>query len=367
MTKYCYVHIPFCKTICSYCDFCKLLYEPNLVDRYLDALEREIDSIYQGEALETIYIGGGTPSCLNMAQLERLFQILNKLNKSKEVEITIEGNFESTTKEKLEFFQKQGVNRLSFGMESMSEKNLEFLERSFNKEEAEKVIKEARKFGFQNINIDLMYALPKESIEDLKEDLSYLFSLEPEHISTYSLILEDHTKLALKNIQPMDEELDAKMYEEICQEMRNHSYEHYEISNFAKKGKESRHNLCYWNNEEYYGFGLGASSYIGNERKSNTKSLTQYLRKNEYREIETVGEKEKIEYEVILNLRKKEGISLEKFQEKYNRDFWKIFPCRELVNQKLLKVEENHLSIPENKWYISNEIIVQILEREKYE
>lgn len=189
MVKSCYIHIPFCKKICSYCDFCKIFYNEQLVDKYLISLEKEIDSLYQNEVLDTIYIGGGTPSSLNLNQLEKLFGIINKLNKSKTIEYTIECNFETMSNEKLELFKKYGINRLSFGIESINEDNQKLLERENKKEEIINIIKTAKSLGFNNINVDLMYALPNETLEVLNKDIDFTLSLDIEHISTYSLII----------------------------------------------------------------------------------------------------------------------------------------------------------------------------------
>ena len=170
MIKNCYIHIPFCNKICSYCDFCKLYYDEKFVNRYLDELEKEIKSIYKGEVLDTIYIGGGTPSSLNNKQLERLFEILNLFNKSETVEFTIESNFENINEEKLLIYKKNGINRLSFGLESINENNLTFLNRNITKEKINNTINSCRSLGFNNINIDLIYALPVEDISILKND-----------------------------------------------------------------------------------------------------------------------------------------------------------------------------------------------------
>ena len=233
MIKSCYIHIPFCSTICSYCDFCKQIYQEKLVKKYLDALEEEILKNYQGEELDTIYIGGGTPSCLSVLELTRLFQILSLFKKSKNFEYTIEGNFSSTTLEKLLLYRKYGINRLSFGMESIDPKNLEFLGRVEGKEEVQSVISLARSLGFSNINVDLMYALPLEDMDVLSGDLDFLLSLNVEHISTYSLMIEDHTLLKIKGVGEISEDLDHEMYQMICDKLGKHHYIHYEISNFA--------------------------------------------------------------------------------------------------------------------------------------
>ncbi len=364
MSNNCYIHIPFCKNICSYCDFCKIYYDEKIVSKYLDKLEREISSIYQQEPLDTIYIGGGTPSSLSLVELERLFEILNKLRKTANCEFTIEGNFESTTKEKLELYKKYGVNRLSFGLESTSDKNLRFLDRAFDKNQASETIKTAKDLGFSNINIDLMYALPNETISDLNKDLNYILELDVEHISTYSLIIEPHTKLGIQKTENIDEDLDSEMYDLICKSLKENNYKHYEISNFSKEGYESRHNLCYWNNQEYYGFGLGASSYLNNKRITNTKSITKYLQEKYQYITEVIHQEDKIEYEIILNLRKATGINLNEFVLKYHKKLKDHYDYQSLVDKGLLVEKNNQLFIPENKWYISNEIIIKLLEGE---
>ena len=352
MIKNCYIHIPFCNKICSYCDFCKLYYDEKFVNRYLDELEKEIKSIYKGEVLDTIYIGGGTPSSLNNKQLERLFEILNLFNKSETVEFTIESNFENINEEKLLIYKKNGINRLSFGLESINENNLTFLNRNITKEKINNTINSCRSLGFNNINIDLIYALPVEDISILKNDLGYIFSLDIEHISTYSLMIEDHTMLKINSIENISEELDYEMYKLICKEMKKNNYYHYEISNFSKSGYESKHNLCYWNNDNYYGFGLGASSYIDNKRITNTRSINKYLNGNYRLDIIELSNKDLIEYKIMLNLRNAEGISLEEVK----------LDVRDLVKEGLLIEENNRVRIPEEKWYVSNEIILRVLE-----
>ena len=215
MIKSCYIHIPFCDKICSYCDFSKLFYNERLVDEYLSSLEKEINSTYKKEKLDTIYIGGGTPSSLSIKQLEKLFKIIDKLNKSKNCEFTIEGNFESTTEEKLKLYKKYNINRLSFGLETINKDLLNILNRETNKELVNKVISNAKNLNFNNINIDLMYAIPGENISILNQDLSYILSLNIEHISTYSLIIEKNTILGIKKINNISEKLDYNMYKKI--------------------------------------------------------------------------------------------------------------------------------------------------------
>ena len=359
----CYIHIPFCEKICSYCDFCKMFYNENIVDNYLEQLEKEIRTLYKGEELRTIYIGGGTPSCLSVKQLEKLFEIINLFKKNNNVEFTIECNFSNTTIEKLELFKKYGINRISFGLETTNSKQLKFLERKENSEKTKKIISLCKKLGFDNINVDLMYALPGETIDDLKCDLDFIKSLDIEHVSCYSLIVEDHTKLGIKNTENIDGDLDYQMYLEICKFMSDNGFNHYEISNYSKKGYESKHNLVYWNNDKYYGFGLGASGYIDNRRTTNTRSISNYLKGKYLLEEEILEKDDLIYYEIILNLRKSSGIDLEKLYSLYNVKL----DYTELVNLGLLKLDENKLYIPEDKWYISNEIIIRLLECVIYE
>jgi len=361
MIKYCYIHIPFCSKICSYCDFCKMLNYDKFIDSYLDALEEEIKTIYKGDTLDTIYIGGGTPSSLNINQLKRLFEILKIFKKSKNIEITIEGNFESTDIDKLKLYKEYGVNRLSFGIETINNKYLSYLNRSLDLKEVEEILENARELGFNNINVDLMYALKDESIKDLEIDLDYILSLDVEHISTYSLIIEDHTILGINNEENINTDLDDDMYKLICSKLKDNNYTHYEISNFCKEGYESRHNNSYWANENYYGFGLGASSYIENRRTTNTRSLNHYKEKKYPKEIEYLDINSMMEYEVILNLRRNTGIDLNLFKQKYNKELKDVYNYNKLLDLGLLKLDNNHLYIPEDKWYISNYILTCIL------
>ena len=295
MIKNCYIHIPFCKNICTYCDFSKMFYNKEMVNKYLDSLEKEINSIYKGEILDTIYIGGGTPNSLDIIELERLFKIISIFKKSNDIEFTIEGNIECFTKEKLLLLKKYGVNRLSIGIESINKDNLKLLGRSIDTKKVKEIISLARKIGFNNINLDLIYAIRGEDLNILKEDLDFLLSLDVEHISTYSLMIEDNTILGINKINTINEDLDYQMYKYISDTLRNNSYIHYEISNYSKEGYYSRHNLCYWNNREYYGFGMGASSYIDDKRITNTRSFNKYIEGDYIKEIEIISLKEKEE------------------------------------------------------------------------
>lgn len=359
MIKNCYIHIPFCKNICSYCDFCKMFYNEKIVNNYLDHLEKEIKSIYKNEVLDTIYIGGGTPTCLSIKELDRLFSIVNKFKRNKNIEYTIECNFDSITEEKLKLFKKYGINRLSFGLESTIKKNLDILDRNINKSMIIDTIRLCRKLGFNNINIDLMYAIAGEDIRDLEKDLDFVLSLDVEHISTYSLIIEEHTKLFINNTKYINEDLDYDMYKLICKKLDN--YNHYEISNFSKDGYYSRHNMCYWNNKNYYGFGLGASSYILNKRINNTRSINKYLEDNYILDYENLDISDIMSYEMILGLRLLSGINKELFYSKYKKDIYEVFNINKLIDNNLLIDNGKNIYIPLDKLYISNEILVNFI------
>ena len=362
MVKHCYVHIPFCKRICSYCDFCKVFYDTGYVFSYLDSLEQEIKKNYCGEVLDTLYIGGGTPSSLSIVELKRLFSILSNFKRSSSCEVTIEVNFDSITKEKLDLFQEFGINRISFGLETTHSWILEKMNRYLNLDEVRAIISYCKEIGLSNINVDLMYAFPGETIEEVIADISFIQSLNIPHVSTYSLILEEHTKLYLDGVSSISEDVDAKMYEVICSSLSN--FCHYEISNFAKEGYYSSHNLCYWKNQEYYGFGLGASGYLDGIRYSNTRSMTHYLQGKIRYEEEILSLRDKMEYEVILNLRTKEGISKSQFFACYHKPLREVYNYSLLVKEGYLKDAGDFLFIPEKYWYLSNEVIVRLLKEE---
>ena len=353
-----YIHIPFCDNICSYCDFCKIYYNNDLVNKYLEALKKEIFRFYNNEVIETIYIGGGTPSSLNIKQLKKLFDII-KIFKTNNLEFTIECNIENISEEKVILFKNNGVNRISLGIQTLNEKYIKFLNRNHNKEEVIKKISMIKKY-IKNINVDLIYALKDQTLEELDKDLDEFLSLDVNHISTYSLIIEKHTKLYNQKVKNIDEELDFKMYNKIQDKLSY--YEHYEISNFAKEGFQSKHNLTYWNNDNYYGFGLGASGYIKNIRYTNTKNINKYIKGDYIFEMNHLSFNEIVENGFILGFRKIDGIDILKFNNKYNLDLLNLPIVRELLKNKDLIKNDNYIKIPSNKIYIENEILFKFLD-----
>ncbi len=356
-----YIHIPFCKQICSYCDFCKFYYDKKWADEYLQALEKEIRDRYMDETISKIYIGGGTPSCLNNEELDYLFSTIKLINLAENIEFTFECNLNDITEELIDKLLANRVNRLSIGIQSFDEDNLKFLEREAYFADAESKIAMCKSKGLTNINIDLMYALEGQSIRTLKKDLKLFLKLDVPHISTYSLMIEPNTKLAVKKVQAISEDLDAKMYDIIRKTLKNAGYDHYEVSNFAKPGYESKHNLTYWNNEEYYGFGLGASGYTFQIRYTNTRSLTKYIGGNYVMEKEILGEKEMMDYELILGLRKTKGINLKHFYDKFNVNLQNQYPVDELVKAGDLIYEDGNIFINPDKLYIMNEILIKLV------
>ena len=355
-----YIHIPFCQSICSYCDFCKMFYNKDLVDKYLMELENEIKKSYKGEIIKTLYVGGGTPSCLTISQLKKFFSIIDIFNFDKDYEFTFECNIENIDEEKLQLLKNNGVNRISIGIQTFNNNFLEYLNRHHTKFLALNTLKLVKKY-FKNINVDLMYAFKNQTIKDLDEDLEIIIDLEIPHISTYSLIIEKNTRLYINHDESIDEDLDYEMYQHIMNKMQRNGYLHYEVSNFSKKGYESKHNLVYWNNLQYYGFGLGASGYLQDIRYDNTRSINSYLNGNYLYEQNRLTRNEVIENEFILGLRKIKGINKKIFFEKYHINIENMKNVKELLtNSKLIDDGEN-IYINKDYLYLSNDILIAFL------
>lgn len=361
-----YIHIPFCQNICSYCDFCKLFYKKEWVLSYLSALKKEIQKNYHGEEVDTLYIGGGTPSCLTEEELIFLFDIISMIQKKEQIEFTFECNIENITESKLKILYQYGVNRLSIGVQTFHNTYLNILERHHQKEDVFSKINLAKKVGFSNINVDFMYAFPSETMENVENDIELFLQLNVPHISMYSLILEPHTKLYIKNIKEIDEDLDAAMYERICTLLGQNGYEHYEVSNFCKPGYESLHNLNYWNNGHYYGFGLGASGYVSNIRYENTRSMNVYLKGNYLFRKQVLNQMEIMENEFMLGFRKMKGISKHEFYNTYHKDVTEIPIIKQLIREEKIKENIDYIYINPKYIYVMNEILVKLVE-EGYE
>ena len=324
-----YVHIPFCTQICYYCDFSKVFIKNQPVDSYLEHLIEEYDS-YDIQKLRTLYIGGGTPTALSAPQLAFLLEKLtDKLDLSYLEELTIEANPGDLDQEKIAVLKDSPVNRVSLGVQTFNDRMLKQIGRSHTEKDIYENISNLKKAGFDNISIDLIYALPKQTMEDVKINVAKAISLDIPHMSLYSLILENHTvfmnRMRRGKLPLPKEDLEAEMFEYIIAELEKAGFEHYEISNFSKPGFESRHNLMYWDNAEYYGIGAGASGYVDGVRYKNHGPIRHYLQTveagNARVQEEVLTLKEKMEEEMFLGLRKKSGVSKKRFEEKFRLSF----------------------------------------------
>ncbi len=319
MPKSCYIHIPFCSGKCKYCSFISFN-KTELIPQYISALSCEIQKYYGNENLKTLYFGGGTPSVL---PIKYISQIINLLNIDNNTEITFELNPENGSEEYLKKLKELGITRLSIGSQTFNDKILKLIGRRHNSKKIKETVINAKNAGFENISLDLIYGLPTQTRDDIKRDIELINDLNIQHISTYGLKIEKESfwgKNSPKNIP--DEDTQADMYEDINKLLYDYGFYRYEVSNFAKKGYESRHNLVYWNNSEYYGFGLAAHGYKDKVRYSNPITLNEYFanplkRKNEKK----LTEQDIIEEEIFLGFRKAEGIDIREFKEKFNIDF----------------------------------------------
>ena len=341
-----YVHIPFCTQICYYCDFSKVFIKNQPVDSYLEHLIEEYHS-YDIKKLRTLYIGGGTPTALSAPQLAFLLEKLtDKLDLSYLEELTIEANPGDLDQEKIAVLKDSPVNRVSLGVQTFNDRMLKQIGRSHLEKDIYENIANLKKAGFDNISIDLIYALPKQTMEDVKINVAKAIALDISHMSLYSLILENHTvfmnRMRRGKLPLPKEDLEAEMFEYIIAELEKAGFEHYEISNFSKPGFESRHNLMYWDNAEYYGIGAGASGYVDGVRYKNHGPIRHYLQAveagNARVQEEVLTLKEKMEEEMFLGLRKKSGVSKKRFEEKFGLSFEDQYGAvvSELTEQGLL-------------------------------
>ena len=329
--------------------------------KYLEALKQEIDTVYRQEIVKTLYIGGGTPSSLSINNLKRLFDIIKIFPLSKDYEFTMEVNPENINEEKLLLMKEVGVNRISMGIESTNDTFLKYLGRHHNYSMVQEKIALMKKVGFTNINVDLIYAIPNETISDLQKDLDNLMKLDIEHISTYSLEIHSNTMMGIKKIKNIDDELDYKMYNFICDYLERNGFHHYEISNFCKNNY-SKHNLIYWHNEHYYGFGLGASGYLGNCRYDNTRGLNNYLSGKRRINEEFLTKSDIISYELILGFRLINGISKKDFFNKYQEELINQYNIKELIKEGYLIDDGENIYIKKDFLYVENNILENFIE-----
>lgn len=357
-----YIHIPFCKQKCYYCDFLSFADKKEYEEKYVESLIKEIEVFKEKNndvEFDTIYIGGGTPSYIDSKNIARILQTLISDNNISNVdEITIEVNPGTFLKEKMLEYKQIGINRMSIGLQSTNNNLLKEIGRIHNFEDFLETYQTARKIGFENINVDLMIGLPNQTFDDIKDEIEHIIKLEPNHISVYSLILEENTKLEQFVLQGKmklpDEELERHMYWYVKNKLELYGYKHYEISNFAKKGYESKHNLNCWNQKQYRGFGLGAHSYINNKRFSNTENIDLYINninKENFENNINIHEIQNIEMQekeyMLLGLRKIDGINIQEFENKFGMNPIFLFKneLNKLSNEGLIKVDGNKIML----------------------
>ena len=356
-----YIHIPFCKKKCDYCDFISFSNKEKLIDRYIVALQREIKEYKINKEeyiINTIYFGGGTPSYIDSKKIIDIMNLLKKeFNILKDAEITIEINPGSVDEQKLKEYFESGINRISIGLQSTDDQLLKKIGRIHNFLDFIKTYNLAKQIGFQNINVDLMIGLPTQNLQDTEISLKKIIELNPKHISVYSLIIEEGTlleqKIKNKELYLPNEELERKMYWKVKNVLEENGFIHYEISNFAKTGYESKHNLSCWNQEEYIGFGLGAHSYIDNIRYSNIDNLEEYINSIELNTIkekiihEKQSQSDKMKEYMLLGLRKIEGVKISEFKNKFVEN--PIYLYREnlnkLVNKELIEIDIDNIRL----------------------
>ena len=356
MTTSAYIHIPFCDNLCTYCDFCKRYSNDTIISKYLKALEADIKENYAGEKLKTIYIGGGTPSSLSINNLKKLMRIIKIFNLDNDYEFTFECNPESITEEKLLLLKENGVNRISIGVESTNKRFLEYLGRCHDFKLVEEKVKLVKKY-FSNINVDLIYGLYNEKIDDLKKDLMNIVKLDVNHVSTYSLEIHQNTILGIKKTKPIIDEIDSDMYNVICKYLKENGFNHYEVSNFCKDDTCSRHNMVYWKNMEYYGFGLGASGYVNQVRYTNTRSMYKYTSGKRVLLREKLSKSDQISYALILGFRLINGINKKEFKEKYQVELINQYNIKDLINKGYLIDDGENIKIRPDLIYVENNIL----------
>lgn len=366
-----YIHIPFCIRKCDYCDFLSGPSGPKEQADYVQALLREIQAVEEGEgrSVSSIFIGGGTPSVLDERFLgDILREIRNRFKMKEDAEITIEVNPGTANIGKLQAYREMGINRLSIGLQSPEDRELKILGRIHNYGQFLETYQEARTVGFDNINIDLMSAIPDQTYEGWVKNLRTVAELEPEHISAYSLIVEEGTPFAARKLNLPDEDTEYNMYEATAQILKEYGFEQYEISNYARKGRECRHNVGYWTRQDYLGFGLGASSLYGKERFANTADMKKYLENS--RNPEKIREKEpsltredEMAEFMFLGLRMTKGISKADFQRCFGCTIESVYGevLEKYESMELLLEKDGRIFLSREGIHVSNSIMAEFL------
>lgn len=378
-----YLHIPFCVKKCAYCDFLSAPAKDPVKEEYIKAMGKEL-KFWGGKlgrvAVPTIFIGGGTPSLLSAAQITFLLDCVRTYFEVKtDAEITMEMNPGTVDRDDLWGYQKAGVNRISIGLQSVDNKELKLLGRIHTYEEFLDTYKEVRACGFENVNVDLISAIPGQTEESFEKSLHTVANLEPEHISVYSLIVEEGTPFYEKYGEGKSqeyalpsEETERTMYRRTKEILGKYGYERYEISNYAKPGYACRHNIGYWQRSEYLGIGIGAASLLGNERFSNVSDLKEYLSlaekepySNKVKGKETIDMAEEMEEFMFLGLRMQKGISLKKFEQTFQLSLEEVYgeTIERLKKQKLLVEKGDFIALTDFGIDISNYVFVEFMKK----
>lgn len=369
MIKGLYIHIPFCKRICLYCDFCKMVAPKSMQRDYISALIQELH-LYKNryQHLQTIYIGGGTPSSLSLEVLELLLIELSKAVKIASIkEFTIEANVSDINEDFIKLIKSYGVNRLSIGIQSSNNQLLELIKRDHTRNDIFRVHALLIKHGLNNYNFDFIHSIPNQTEEDILNDLEVMKELKPPHISYYSLIIEERTELKhlldKGLLKPIDEDTDYEYSILVRKQLQQMGYKNYETSNYCIEGYESNHNLLYWNLDEYIGIGLSSASQYDNRRMKNVTRISKYLEQASISKFQPVEEEFNPESEfVILGLRKSEGISLPEFRNRFKQDLMNLFPVIDKhINNGLLKLENNRLFFSEKGKDLANQVYIDII------
>lgn len=374
-----YIHIPFCVKKCAYCDFLSSVQNEESREKYVNALVREIKEYRHLQAqyvVSTIFIGGGTPSILSSNQIRRIFEALHCTFKFvKDTEITIEANPGTVTKEKLDLYRACGINRISFGLQTTNNEELRLLGRIHTYEEFLESYSLARSCGFTNINVDLISAIPKQTVSSWEETLLNVVALNPEHISAYSLIVEEGTPFASiygegapKEGDLPSEEEERNIYYQTKNLLKEAGYQHYEISNYAKEGKACRHNMGYWKRKDYLGIGLGAASFFEETRYHNTSDFTYYLDNSEkpeqiHQDIQVLSTEEQMEEFMFLGLRMVEGVSKKEFEQCFGRSIEECYEkqLKKLQKEELLEITDDRIILTEHGIDVSNYVLSEFI------
>lgn len=360
MSKALYVHVPFCEHICAYCDFFRGIYLDDLAQQWLNQIIKDLSNL--NVKYETIYIGGGTPTCLNLEQLKTLLQALSKL-KACNGEFSIEVNVESLSETKLALMVEYGINRISMGVQSFDDNLLAMMHRKHRYQDIIEAIDLIHTFGIHNISLDLIYALPNQSMEQWQKDLEIITSLNIQHISLYSLTIEPNSYFGRNHIEKGDDELEADMYEYAIDYLEQHGFIQYEISNFAKETYESKHNQMYWNYEDFVGIGCGASGKENHVRYTNTTNFLTYFKGlNEREEICLTHQDECFEM-IMMSLRLKKGLNIDAFKLKMGISIFDLY--QEVIDKEIIKgrleIVDGYLKATQQGYWLLNDILVNFM------